>query len=197
MIVKSIYDINKDDYYIGKVSQLLKNHIIRSDIELYEFINCYLNESQWSYLYENEIKHRINQLYVLVLPIHTIKKLQPFICTSDFGTETYTHLIHTNSNFISGFIYLNKTRVSSNYKFIEVIDSRIGNLNIVKFMIDKYEQKYKYKLLPIYIIKTAKDYWKKYLMAKFKLDSNEEIIYFINEINKNNKFNLNWDYLLN
>lgn len=194
-MITSMNDINKEDYHIGKVTQLLKKNIIHLDTELYEFINCYLNESQWSYLYENEIKHRINQLYVLVIPIHTIKKLQKFICTSEFGTETYTHLIHTNSNFIAGFIYINKTRVHSNYKFIEVIDSRIANLNIVKFMIDKYEQKYKYKLLPIYIINSAKEYWKKYLMNKFIFSSNEEIKYFIFDINKNNNIILNWDYL--
>jgi len=188
-------DLNNGDYYLGKVSQLLKKNIIHLDTELYEFINCYLNDSQWSYLYENEIKHRINQLYVLVIPIHIIKKLQKNICNSIFGTETYTHLIHTNHNFISGFIYINKKRVNSNCKFIEVIDSRIGNLNIVKFMIDKYEQKYKYKLLPIYIIKSAKNYWKKYIIDKFKLYSNEEIKYFICDINKNNNIILNWDYL--
>ena len=78
-MITSMNDFNKEDYHIGKVTQLLKNNIIHLDFELYEFINCYLNESQWSYLYENEIKHRINQLYVLVIPIHTIKKLQKFI----------------------------------------------------------------------------------------------------------------------
>jgi hypothetical protein len=188
-------DLNNGDYYLGKVSQLLKKNIIHLDTELYEFINCYLNDSQWSYLYENEIKHRINQLYVLVIPIHIIKKLQKNMCISVFGTETYTHLVHTNNNFISGFIYINKRHATSNYKFIEVVDSRIGNLNIVKFMINKYEQKHKYKLLPIYIIKSAKDYWKKYLMNNFKLYSNEEIKHFICDIHENNYIVLNWDYL--
>jgi len=188
-------EFNNSEYKIGKVGQLLKHQIIHESDELYEFTNCYLNDSQWSYLYEKEIKNRINQLYVLVIPIHTIKKLQKFICTSDFGTETYTNLIHNNMSFIAGFIYLNKTRVHSNYKFIEVVDSRIGKLNIVQFMIEKYEQKYKYKLLPIYIINSAKNYWNKYLTNKFKLHSDEEITVFICEINKNNKFNLSWEYL--
>jgi hypothetical protein len=194
-MITSMNDLNNGDYYLGKVSQLLKKNIIHLDTELYEFINCYLNDSQWSYLYENEIKHRINQLYVLVIPIHIIKKLQKNMCISVFGTETYTHLVHTNNNFISGFIYINKRHATSNYKFIEVVDSRIGNLNIVKFMINKYEQKHKYKLLPIYIIKSAKDYWKKYLMNNFKLYSNEEIKHFICDIHENNYIVLNWDYL--
>jgi len=190
-------ELNNSEYKIGKVGQLLKHQIIHESDELYEFTNCYLNDSQWSYLYEKEIKNRINQLYVLVIPIHTIKKLQKFICTSDFGTETYTNLIHNNTSFIAGFIYLNKSRVNSNYKFIEVVDSRIGKLNIVQFMIEKYEQKYKYKLLPIYIINSARNYWKKYLTNKFNLHSDEEIKEFICEINKNNKFNLSWGYLFN
>lgn len=188
-------ELNNSEYKIGKVGQLLKHNIIHEADELYEFTNCYLNDSQWSYLYEKEIKNRINQLYVLVIPIHTIKKLQKFICTSDFGTETYTNLIHNNMSFIAGFIYLNKLRVNSNYKFIEVVDSRIGKLNIVQFMIEKYEQTYKYKLLPIYIINSAKNYWKKYLTYKFKLHSDEAIKEFIYDINKNNKFNLSWEYL--
>lgn len=188
-------ELNNSEYKIGKVGQLLKHNIIHEADELYEFTNCYLNDSQWSYLYEKEIKNRINQLYVLVIPIHTIKKLQKFICTSDFGTETYTNLIHNNMSFIAGFIYLNKLRVNSNYKFIEVVDSRIGKLNIVQFMIEKYEQIYKYKLLPIYIINSAKNYWKKYLTYKFKLHSDEAIKEFIYDINKNNKFNLSWEYL--
>jgi len=188
-------ELNNSEYKIGKVGQLLKHNIIREADELYEFTNCYLNDSQWSYLYEKEIKNRINQLYVLVIPIHTIKKLQKFICTSDFGSETYTNLIHNNMSFIAGFIYLNKLRVNSNYKFIEVVDSRIGKLNIVQFMIEKYEETYKYKLLPIYIINSARNYWKKYLTYKFKLYSDEKIKEFIYEINKNNKFNLSWDYL--
>jgi len=188
-------ELNNSEYKIGKVGQLLKHNIIREADELYEFTNCYLNDSQWSYLYEKEIKNRINQLYVLVIPIHTIKKLQKFICTSDFGSETYTNLIHNNMSFIAGFIYLNKLRVNSNYKFIEVVDSRIGKLNIVQFMIEKYEETYKYKLLPIYIINSARNYWKKYLTYKFKLHSDEKIKEFIYEINKNNKFNLSWDYL--
>lgn len=188
-------ELNNSEYKIGKVGQLLKHNIIREADELYEFTNCYLNDSQWSYLYEKEIKNRINQLYVLVIPIHTIKKLQKFICTSDFGSETYTNLIHNNMSFIAGFIYLNKLRVNSNYKFIEVVDSRIEKLNIVQFMIEKYEETYKYKLLPIYIINSARNYWKKYLTYKFKLYSDEKIKEFIYEINKNNKFNLSWDYL--
>jgi len=190
-------ELNNSEYKIGKVGQLLKHQIIHESDELYEFTNCYLNDSQWSYLYEKEIKNRINQLYVLVIPINTIKKLQKFICTSDFGTETYTNLIHNNTSFIAGFIYLNKSRVNSNYKFIEVVDSRIGKLNIVQFMIEKYEQKYKYKLLPIYIINSERNYWKKYLTNKFNLHSDEEIKEFICEINKNNKFNLSWGYLFN
>ena len=86
-------ELKNSEYKIGKVGQLLKHNIIHEADELYEFTNCYLNDSQWSYLYEKEMKNRIKQLYVLVIPIHTIQNTYDTCYTNNTNIQTVNFMV--------------------------------------------------------------------------------------------------------
>lgn len=68
------------------------------------------------------------------------------------------------------------------YHFINFIDSRISGLNIAKYMIQKYEEKFAEELylFPFKIILGSEKYWKKYFVEVYGIYNSAQLYQMIN-----------------
>ena len=108
----------------------------------------YYNLLKTSYKTNQQIHNYINQdnqVFQSFLDIEQDQDFKQFYITID---------THTN-NFL-GYMIVNKRD-----SLIYCINTRVPKLNISKLMIDNYEKKYKKTLIPVDIINSSKNYWKK------------------------------------
>ncbi len=148
---------------------------------LYEFVtNVIMNENQ-NIFFPGVMLPYLSHLYVLIakphFPWNQLLFSQKHLI--DLSVIEYYPII--------GYIWIKSTSNTlhdlvedTEYNLIDMIDSRISGLNIVKHMITKFEEKKKRLLFPYYIIESAKYYWKKYFIEVYNVNTEDELKQLIN-----------------
>lgn len=104
------------------------------------------------------------------------------------------------TKFVIGYMWLCPFVSSEEYvtcHFIDFVNSRISGLNIVKYMIKKYEEQWDdvTHLFPFEILFGAKLYWKKYFINTYNIKNKTDLLQLISEFNLTKK-NINWKELI-
>lgn len=141
--------------------------------------------------------HDLSNLYVLVsksdFPYH---KLQP-----NHKMNISFKKNQPNTNTILGYIWISDTITIRKHRkplyFIKFIDSRISGLNIANYMIQKFEAIGMGRmLLPYEIQFSAKGYWEKYFIEKYKVNNKILLEHFITKYHIHEQC-INWSHIFN
>ena len=159
--------INKNDYSFKSLIELekMKSYDKMIMTRFYETLKTNWNDC----LYRDILNHISSYKNVCFLLTARNKFITP---NYDLKMEMLGFIIVYDKNFYRPF------RSYSDVRFIHLVDTFFPKLNICMFMIEKLEKRLKTKLLPYTIAKGAKEYWKKYFLRKYNIQSKTEMDLF-------------------
>jgi hypothetical protein len=167
-------EINLEDFTKFAKIKDIWNNCLNDKNGLHEFLNNVIMNG-----YEKMLPD-LSNIYVLV-------------SNRDFPFDKLTinqknsiNLSIAKNNFVLGYVWLCpwvlKNEGCVNCHFINFIDSRISGLNIVKYMIEKYEKDYEDDgedeeryLFPFEVMSGAEKYWKKYFMEAYRIKNKTDL----------------------
>lgn len=175
--------LNKD-ILCNNVKNLKKKGIITEETTKY-FKDFQIEQEEERYWRYGILRH-YEDLYVAIIPL----KLKNEKLREDAIKEKI------NCSMIVSYMVVHK-EWGKPYRFIELIDTFYAKNNLGYKMFDNYMKQYSKHLLPMHIIPSSVEYWKKFLLKYYKIETLEQYNTFI-ENNQLMKYNnkISWDYLL-
>tara|TARA_R110002012_G_scaffold258087_1_gene438400 strand:- start:310 stop:924 length:615 start_codon:yes stop_codon:yes gene_type:complete len=171
-------DITLEEYTeFAKVKDIW-NDILHEKKGLFEFVNNVVMNMD---MFDENNKNGYGNM------LKDLSDIWVLVSTKDFPFHklTSTHknsidLTTANKNFVLGYIWLCPWKLENEENvpchFIHFIDSRISGLNIAKYMICEYEDKFEpANLLPYEIMCGAEKYWKKYFINEYEIRNKEAL----------------------
>jgi hypothetical protein len=170
--------IERKNIRLNTVKNLIKKDIITDDTKKH-FMDNQLDQGDEKYWRYGVLRNYEN-LYTAVIPKNN-KLLKD---------------LNINCSLIVSYMVIHK-EWGKEYRFIELIDTFYISNNLGFIMIEAYMKQFKKKVIPVHIIPTSVNYWKKFLYKYYNIETKEEYENFIKENNLLNYKNIiSWNYLL-
>lgn len=164
----------------------------RDEDKAFDVINEFLENYICAHPNKGTLIKNLSNMYVLM----AVKN--PFWNRKLSKSEKY--LLDTNSRYIIGFI--DPIRFTENIHYIYYIDTRLREMNIGRYMINKYNYEMNNNLseevvhlLPQEVVETAAGYWKNFFVEEYECHNVEDLDNLIEQLDLGGH-DLKWQHMI-
>jgi hypothetical protein len=136
--------------------------------------------NDWNEYFKERVMDSLENVYLLIFTYKGLQKIKFDENTDAAYTSFYNE---TKTIALGGYILLYPK--SDTFLYIDVCNTCIPNLNLLRYMIKKIESKRKKRILPFHIIPSSTRYWEKYLNQEYGLKTREEATEFSKHLDVN------------
>jgi len=190
--MKSVDIENKSiikDAYFGKLGDVSPHYDTTLEF-IHEFIH---NEPNKCFLL-----NELSNLYVIIATTNTMEYNDHATKWNDILDDKQFNILKKNGEYIVGYMCINKFyNKNKDVHYINLINTRVKNYNFAKIMMNKYTSMHNISyVVPIEIIQSSCEYWKKIFFDMFDVKTLGELEQFIDIMEIDKKI-INYKYLHN